>query len=285
MPSLGSACPRRRRTELITRSNAVIAAAVVLLYLATIEVGLHIKSLGLFGAPAEAGMMAWQPPSRSSIPEGAAGDSIRRGLHIFEDTADYAPQYTHAQVSCASCHAGSGMQPYAMPLVDVPADFPMYSKRAGHVISLSDRIEECFVRSENGVPLPHDSAEMRALVDYIRWLSEPQPENLPFRGRGLLMLPEMRPDARHGAQVYATQCAGCHGENGQGVAPLFPPLWGPFSFNDGAGMNNVRKMASFVQRNMPENRKGILSAQDAFDVAAFVHAQKRPHFNPVFSRY
>ncbi|MFP5234673.1 MAG: c-type cytochrome [Acidobacteriota bacterium] len=270
---------------MVTRTNAVIAAAVVLLYVGTIEVGLHVKSLGLFGAPADTGKMEWQPPSRSSIPEGAAGDSIRRGLHIFEDTADYAPQYTDAKVSCASCHAGSGMQAYAMPLVDVPAHFPMYSKRAGHVISLADRIEECFVRSENGVPLPYDSPEMKALIDYFRWLSEPQPENLPFKGRGLAMLAEMRPDAKHGAQVYAAQCAGCHGDHGQGIEPLFPPLWGPFSFNDGAGMNNVRKMASFVQRNMPENRKGILTPQDAFDVAAFVHEQKRPRFNAAFSRY
>lgn len=285
MPSSGSAFPRRRRTELVTRANAVIAAAVVVLYVGTVEVGLHIKSMGLFGARADTDRMEWQPPSRSSIPEGAEGDSIRRGLHIFEDTADYAPQYTDAKVSCASCHAGSGMRPYAMPLVDVPAHFPMYSKRAGHVISLADRIEECFVRSENGLPLPYDSPEMKGLIDYMRWLSEPEPENLSFEGRGLLMLEEMRPDAKHGAQVYATQCAGCHGEDGQGGEPLFPPLWGPFSFNDGAGMNNLRKMASFVQRNMPENRPGVLTPQDAFDVAAFVHEQKRPHFNPMFSKY
>jgi thiosulfate dehydrogenase len=66
---------------------------------------------------------------------------------------------------------------------------------------------------------------------------------------------------------------------------MFPALWGKNSFNDGAGMNQVPKMAAFVQHNMPQNRMGILTPQEAYDVAAFVHQQPRPAFNQAFKHY
>jgi thiosulfate dehydrogenase len=50
-------------------------------------------------------------------------------------------------------------------------------------------------------------------------------------------------------------------------------------------MYGVKKMAAFVRVNMPANRKGVLSAQDAFDVSAFVHAQPRPKFNEAYKKY
>jgi len=50
-------------------------------------------------------------------------------------------------------------------------------------------------------------------------------------------------------------------------------------------MNNINKMAAFVQHNMPQNRMGILSAQEAYDVAGFVHAQPRPVFNTAYKNF
>lgn len=228
---------------------------------------------------------AWQAPDLDRIPAGPSGDSIRYGVHLFEETPWYAPQFTGNRVSCSDCHIENGTAPYAAPMVGLPARFPMYNKRAGHVISLQDRIQECFTRSENGRPLPYDGQEMRALVAYIQWLSQPEPEHKPFVGRGLIALPKMQADPARGAHIYATQCAGCHGADGAGSRPLMPPLWGPESFNDGAGMNGISKMARFVQFNMPQNRRGTLSAQDAYDVAAFIHAQPRPHFNSAYKHY
>jgi thiosulfate dehydrogenase len=170
-------------------------------------------------------------------------------------------------------------------MVGIAALFPMYNQRAGHVISLRDRIQECFVRSENGKPLSYSGPEMQALVDYIDWLSVPLPNTKRFVGRGLIKLPNLKPDPKHGAELYVAQCAGCHGKNGEGSAPMFPPLWGPQSFNDGAGMNNIQKMAAFVQHNMPQNRMGILSPQDAYDVTAFIHSQPRPAFNQAYKHF
>jgi thiosulfate dehydrogenase len=265
--------------------NLLIAALVATLYAGTIVFGLHVKSLSLFGYKEGDKNRFWKTPSRTSIPRGPTGDSIRRGARLFDETPVYASRYTQARVSCGSCHAQGGIQPYASPMVGLPALFPMFNKRAGHIISLQDRIEECFVRSENGTPLPYDSPEMKSLVDYITWISQPEPSRIPYVGRGLVALPALKPDAKHGAQIYAEQCAGCHGTAGDGLPPLFPPLWGPRSFNDGAGIHGIDRMAAFVQHNMPQNRMGILSAQDAFDVSAYIHAQPRPAFNPAYKNF
>jgi thiosulfate dehydrogenase len=60
----------------------------------------------------------------------------------------------------------------------------------------------------------------------------------------------------------------------------FPPLWGPGSYIDGAGMTRPNTAANFIRANMPfgtDYAHPVLSAQDAFDVAAFVDSQPRPH--------
>lgn len=228
---------------------------------------------------------AWQMPDMETIPPGPAGDSIRYGQQIFDSTPWVAPGYTGARVACSDCHIGGGIAPRAVPLIGATHFFPMYSKRAGHRISLKDRIQECFVRSENGHPLPYDGPEMNALVHYIAWLSQPEPAHRPFTARGLVELPLLRPNLAHGAEIYAQHCAGCHGTDGAGSRPLIPPLWGPDSFNDGAGMSRISKMARFVYANMPQNRIGILSEQDAYDVSAYIHTKPRPAFNPQYSKY
>jgi len=157
------------------------------------------------------------------------------------------------------------------------------------VISLEDRVQECMTRSENGSPLPSGGPEMQAMLAYIHWLSEPHPEERAFVGRGLEKLVALTPDPAHGASIYAVQCAGCHGKDGagsrRGAPSMWPPLWGPESFNDGAGMNTLPKLSAFIHHNMPENRKGVLSVQDSYDVAAFIMQQPRPAFNHANDRF
>jgi thiosulfate dehydrogenase len=60
---------------------------------------------------------------------------------------------------------------------------------------------------------------------------------------------------------------------------LFPPLWGPDSFNDGAGMHRLIASASFIRATMPLGTtydKPVLSVEEAWDVAAYVNSQPRP---------
>ncbi len=255
-------------------------------YVLALLLGFGYIRISTFGHSAKPVAWAeWQVPRPDTIPAGPKGESVRYGMELFNSTPWHAPQYTGSKLTCSSCHIEGGIAPHAIPMVGLPPLFPMYNQRAGHMISLKDRIQECFTRSENGYPLPYDSREMNALVAYIEWLSQPEPERKPFSGRGLIDLPILKPDSRHGAKVYAAQCAGCHAEDGTGSPPLAPPLWGPDSFNDGAGMSHVSKMARFVQYNMPQNRRGILSVQDAYDVSAYVDSKPRPAFNQAYRKY
>ena len=269
---------------MMTRGNLLVALTAAALYAGTIFAGLHLRHPSLAPGPAFQSDSRYWGIQLRSVPPGPAGDRIQAGARIFNQTPIYAPQYASAILSCGSCHAAGGIQPFAAPVVGSLWRYPRFSDRAGRVITLRDRIEECFVRSENGRPLPYDAPEMQALVDYIAWISGTR-ETANYPGTGLIDLPPLKPNPENGARIYAEQCAGCHGDRGQGQLPLFPPLWGPDSFNNGAGMNNVTKMAAFVQQNMPQNRKGILTAQDAFDVAAFIHRQPRPAFNPAYEHF
>ena len=90
-----------------------------------------------------------------------------------------------------------------------------------------------------------------------------------------------------GKAVYSTACQSCHGQNGEGVLNLdgatysYPPLWGEHSYNDGAGLYRISRFASFVKSNMPFNQathdQPKLTDEEAWDVAAFVNSQPRPH--------
>jgi len=55
-------------------------------------------------------------------------------------------------------------------------------------------------------------------------------------------------------------------------------LWGPHSFNGGAGMAHADRMTGFIRYNMPKNAPGSLSLSESYDVAAFVLSHARPRF-------
>lgn len=261
-----------------------VAVGTAAVYVAAVMAGVRAKRVAWLDYPQRASERApWWPPRE--LPAGKAAEDVRRGALLFNETPLYAGSHVKAKLACASCHAEGGTQPLASPMVGVAATFPQFNERAGRVISLDDRIEECFVRSENGMPIAADGEEMRQIKAYIDWLSTERAGQRRFVGRGLVKLPELTPDPVHGQAIYAAQCAGCHGEQGQGHHLLAPPLWGAESFNDGAGMHGVKKMAAFVQHNMPQNRMGVLSPQDAYDVAGFVHQQTRPAFDTRYAKY
>src|ERR1700739_1138586 len=111
---------------------------------------------------------------------------MRQGKLIFDETPKYAPEYVGNKLSCNDCHIQSGTAPYAAPMIDIAEIFPMFNKRAGHVISLQNRIQECFSRSEAGKPLPEDSSQMKALMAYLDWLSRNGVKGRPYKERGFV---------------------------------------------------------------------------------------------------
>jgi thiosulfate dehydrogenase len=233
-----------------------------------------------FGAPPNPGQGAdssktWVAPDPATIPSGPLGDSIRLGMQIFNNTPKYAEKYVGNKLSCTHCHIDGGTVSKGMPMVGLPGIFPMYRDREKTVITFEERIEQCFQRSETGHRVPNDGPEMAGLVAYVQWLSKDQVTGHPYPGRGLVDIPELNGDAGRGEKIYTEQCALCHGPDGAGKLPVAPALWGPNSFSDGAGMNQIPKMAAFVQHNMPQNQPDSLTPQEAYDVSAFVHS--KPH--------
>ncbi len=83
-------------------------------------------------------------------------------------------------------------------------------------------------------------------------------------------------DVKRGASLYAARCAECHQMNGQGDKEN-PPVWGDRSYNDGAGLSSVENLAAWLKVAMPLDETN-LSDEQAIDIAAYVNAQKRPHF-------
>ncbi|MGI8618400.1 MAG: c-type cytochrome [Gemmatimonadaceae bacterium] len=213
-------------------------------------------------------------PHDSLIPEGPLGVSIRRGRAILAATRDSLPEHVGNKLRCTSCHFDDGTRANVMPWMGVYGQFPQYRARAGGVQIIEDRINDCFERSMNGKALPHDSPALRDMIAYLAFLSLGIPSGAQVDGQGLPPLKPLQGDTVRGAAIYASTCARCHGANGEGGAA--PPAWGPESYNIGAGMARVRTAAAFVRAAMPYDTPGILTDQEAFDVATYVNTRPRP---------
>jgi thiosulfate dehydrogenase len=142
---------------------------------------------------------------------------------------------------------------------------------------IEDRVNDCFERSMNGKALPVGGRDMHDIVAYLAFLSRGIPVGAEMDGQGLARLKPLVADKSRGVSLFASTCARCHGANGQG-SPLAPPLWGPHSYNEGAGMANVLIAASFIHAVMPIDRAQQLTEQQAFDIAAYINSRPRPAF-------
>ena len=217
-------------------------------------------------------------------PDGPLGEAIAFGRRILTHTPANVPAYAGNALNCTSCHLDGGRTRWAAPWVGIWGVFPEYRSRNAKVNALQDRINDCFERSLNGRPLPLASQEMIGILAYMQWLSREVPTGKSVAGRGFLRIKSTEaPDSARGARIYAQKCALCHGDGGQGTytpsgEQVYPPLWGPKSFNIGAGMARLNTAAAFVKANMPLGQGGSLSDQEAFDVAAFFIRQPRPDF-------
>lgn len=103
---------------------------------------------------------------------------------------------------------------------------------------------------------------------------------MPGRAFALLEKTDQAPSPERGAKVYVEHCALCHGDEGQGAkmaeVTVLPPLWGPQSYNWGAGMHRVNTAATFIFENMPLGKAVQLTPQQAWDVAAYINSRERP---------
>jgi thiosulfate dehydrogenase len=240
----------------------------------------------------------WNVPDMGSVPDDETGRLVRRGrdlvtatyAHIGPEVPDSQKRYAGNNLACSNCHLDAGAKKFGNPLWGLLDQFPQYDAQTGQPISIEQRLNACMTRSMNGRPLPAESAEMRALVAYIAFLSLRVKPGEILTGSGAGSMPELdrAADPERGARLYGRTCAMCHAPDGAGLRRSLPtvdlgyavpPLWGPDSFNTGAGMNRLTTIANFVHDNMPNGTSYLmprLSPEDAWDVAAYVVSQPRP---------
>jgi thiosulfate dehydrogenase len=252
---------------------------------------------------------AWDFPKNpltdSSLDESKLSKDIKWGYQIFTNTPEEATQFAPGRGSCNNCHLNGGQREKSLPLVGVAGMFPEYNRRAGRLITLADRVVDCFLRSQNAtgrlVPgndgqLPADvghqlpsptSKEVLAVSAYITWLSNgfPVGRNPTWRGQNVIqtnaLVPIDKLDRTRGENLYAERCSSCHGVDGQGVqigTKKAGPLWGPDSWNDGAGAARIYTLAGIIRYSMPYLDPGSLSDEDAQHVAAFINSKPRPAY-------
>jgi thiosulfate dehydrogenase len=258
-----------------------------------------LASPGHAQTAAAGGGTIWTVPEVGALPDDDDGRLVRQGrdlvtatyAHIGPQVSDPAKRYAGNNLACGNCHLEAGTKKFGLPIFGLYDAFPHYSARAGEEITIEERVNACMTRSLNGRAMPVDAPQMAAFVAYIKFLSTgvPPKERLPGLGAGNIVELHRAADPARGRAVYLAQCQGCHNTDGSGIRRslpttdlgyVVPPLWGPDSFNDGAGMNRLITAANFVHSNMPQGAdylNPVLSVADAWDVAAFVVSQTRPH--------
>lgn len=222
------------------------------------------------------------PPAEIDMPDDEFGKMVRLGERIFMETGKYAKAYVGNQLNCVNCHIDAGRQANSAPMWAAFVSYPAYRKKTGEVDTFASRLQGCFMYSMNGKAPPADSEVITALTSYSYWLAKGAPVGTAMPGSGYpkLKKPEQAPDYARGEQVYAQNCALCHGADGQGQrvgeVQVFPPLWGAQSFNWGAGMHGLANSSAFIHANMPLGRGGSLTEQQAWDVAIYMNSHERP---------
>lgn len=190
-------------------------------------------------------------------------------------------------MNCQNCHLEAGTKTFGNNYSAVASTYPKYRARSGAIENIFKRVNDCFERSLNGNAIDTTSKEMKAIVAYIYWLGKDVAKGKKPAGSGLKDLAFLKRAANpeKGKIVYTEKCQSCHQANGEGQLTLdkteytYPPLWGKYSYNDGAGLYRVSNFAKFVKCNMPQgssHNNTQLSDEEAWDVAAFVNSQPRP---------
>jgi len=241
------------------------------------------------------GAPTWKAPDTTAIAAGEAGQQIRYGRELLAHTVNYfGPNGSIAQISngmnCQNCHLEGGSRLFANNYSGVNANYPRHNNRSGKLQPITGRISDCFNRSLAGHAPDTNSSEVKAMVAYIKWIGQGVKKGQKLFGSASEKLPFLKvaADSVKGHAIYIAKCKVCHGVNGEGLLAAdkksytYPPLWGVHSYNDGAGMYRIGNLAGFVKNNMPFGatyKSPQLSSEEAWNVAAFVNSQPRPHYD------
>lgn len=237
----------------------------------------------------------WIAPDFHSIEDTILQNRVAYGEELIKHTAVYlGPHGTVSQttngLNCQNCHLDAGTKVFGNNYGSVASLYPKFRARSGAIENIYKRVNDCVQRSLNGKELDTNSKEMLAIEAYIVFLGSNVEKGEKAKGSGLkdIVYLERASDPKKGAEVYTLYCERCHQANGQGEMNAngteftYPALWGNHSYSDGAGLFRVSNFAKYVKCNMPFEvtyQTPVLSDEEAYDVAAFVNSQPRPHFD------
>ena len=237
----------------------------------------------------------WHPRDIAAVTDTSEQSKLMYGRNLITHTALYlGPQGSVSQISngmnCQNCHLDAGTRPFGNNYGAVFSQYPKFRARSGTEETIFKRINDCIERSLNGRALDSNGRELQAMKAYIAFIGSNVPKGKKGAGSGLKQL-DFLPRAANpelGKVVYTSKCASCHGQQGEGLKTpdgkeySYPPMWGNNSYNDAAGLYRLSNFARYVKYNMPWGVKHdapLLSDEEAWDVAAFVNSQPRPHKN------
>lgn len=262
--------------------------SVVGLLVAGLLIGIGMMSLNSQPKPDY-----WHPPTDAQLPAGEAGVEIQYGRELIAHTANYlGPNGSVVHLSngmnCQNCHLDAGTKVLGNNYGGVFSTYPKFRERSGSIETIVKRISDCFERSLGGKAPDSSSREMRAMVAYMQWLGTGVEKGKKPPGAGLVKLAylDRAADPVIGKRLYAAKCQSCHGVKGDGVKVAgnaqytYPPLWGPHSYNDGAGLFRLSTFSGYIKANMPYGasyQNPQLTDAESWDLAAFVNSMPRPH--------
>ena len=248
----------------------------------------------------------FNPAALSSYPA-AQAEQITRGHQLLSHTYEQLPEHVGNKLHCRSCHLHAGGVPEASWWVNMRQAYVSQDaavQAASPAAALQGRINQCFERSLHGKALCTPASaqdgtidagncdtnpDMSAMIAYMDWLTDtyhqqhpcPEPGQCPPTPRGFPALTQDNVIGRVsvGQAIFEQKCAFCHNSEGQGryaSGTYFrPALWGDHSYPAIAGMGKPEKLARFLRWNMPYGSGGLLTDQEAQDLACFIDAQPR----------
>ncbi len=237
----------------------------------------------------------WKAPDINSITDAKLKEQVVYGKELIAHTSKYlGPKGSVLQISngmnCQNCHLQAGTVVWGNNYGSVASLYPKFRARSGMVENIYKRVNDCFERSLNGKALDTTGKEMLAIEAYIKFIGSNVAKGKKAEGSGFkdLAFIDRAADPGKGLTVFTAKCQSCHQQNGGGVFTVdstefqYPALWGKNSFNDGAGLYRISNFAKYVKYNMPQPttyQNPQLTDEEAWDVAAFVLTQTRPHIN------
>lgn len=237
----------------------------------------------------------WTAPDINNISDNALKEQVLYGKELIMHTSKYlGPKGSVMSMSngmnCQNCHLDAGTKTYGNNYGSVASTYPKFRARSGSEENIYKRVNDCFERSLNGKALDTLGKEMQAIKAYITFLGSNVKKGEKAKGSGFkdLAYLDRAADPIKGKQFYIQKCQSCHQANGEGTLNAdgteyaFPPLWGKNSYNDGAGLYRISNFAKYVKYNMPlgaTHNNTQLTDEEAWDLAAYVNSQPRPHKN------